>query len=199
MPRAKSATVDLKVRMKEPLRAKIEVAAKERGVSLNAETVARLEQTFQEEEALGGRQFRAMFSLFGNAAVLIEQQTGQSCFKDWNTWVAVQAAWKRLGVTFGPLPSKAWLKALLEASKATPVAFSEPPPEDAAFAGLEIVECPGPREEAGVIALRLRGALETPGRSAALVTRDSMIGTGLALAPDGARAGTPHPKKAAAQ
>ena len=34
---------------------------------------------------------------------------------------------------------------------------------------------------------------------AALVTRDSMIGTGLALAPDGARAGTPHPKKAAAQ
>ena len=49
---------------------------------------------------------------------------------------------------------------------------AEPPPEDAAFAGLEIIECPGPREEAVVIALRLRGALETPGRSAALVTRD---------------------------
>ena len=49
---------------------------------------------------------------------------------------------------------------------------AEPPPPAAALDGIEIVECPGPREEAGVIALRLRAALETPGRSAALVTRD---------------------------
>ena len=49
---------------------------------------------------------------------------------------------------------------------------AEPPPPASAFEGLEIVECPGPREEAGVIALRLRAALETPGRRAALVTRD---------------------------
>ncbi len=113
------------------VREKIEEAAKAKGRSMSQEVEHRLEQSFEGEKALGGRQFRAMFSLFGNAAVLIEQQTGKSCFEDWNTWVAVQEAWKRLGVTFGPLPSKGWLKALLEASKATPVAFSKPPPEDA--------------------------------------------------------------------
>lgn len=48
----------------------------------------------------------------------------------------------------------------------------EPPPAATAFNGIEIIDCPGPREEAGVIALRLRAALENPGRSAALVTRD---------------------------
>ncbi|SLN22223.1 double-strand break repair protein AddB [Oceanibacterium hippocampi] len=34
------------------------------------------------------------------------------------------------------------------------------------------IDCPGAREEAAVIALLLRGALETPGRTAALVTPD---------------------------
>ena len=49
---------------------------------------------------------------------------------------------------------------------------AEPPPPDAALDGLEAIACPGPREEAGAIALRLRAALEEPGQSAALVTRD---------------------------
>ena len=41
-----------------------------------------------------------------------------------------------------------------------------------ALEGLERVDCPGPMEEAGVIALRLRHVLETPGKTAALVTPD---------------------------
>lgn len=41
-----------------------------------------------------------------------------------------------------------------------------------ALDGLERIDCPGPMEEAGVIALRLRHALETPGKTAALVTPD---------------------------
>ncbi len=41
-----------------------------------------------------------------------------------------------------------------------------------ALAGVSVVACPGPQEEAGVIALALREALETPGRTAALVTPD---------------------------
>lgn len=53
--RDKTATVDLKVRMKEPLRAQIEQAAQERGVSLNAEAEARLENSFRDEERFGGR------------------------------------------------------------------------------------------------------------------------------------------------
>ena len=43
MARAKSATINLKVRMKEPLRARIERIAKQNGVSMNAEAVRRLE------------------------------------------------------------------------------------------------------------------------------------------------------------
>jgi len=41
-----------------------------------------------------------------------------------------------------------------------------------ALDGFAVVEADHPREEAGVIALALRGALETPGRTAALVTPD---------------------------
>ncbi|MFQ5783195.1 MAG: double-strand break repair protein AddB [Alphaproteobacteria bacterium] len=51
----------------------------------------------------------------------------------------------------------------------------EPPPPAAAFTGLERIDCPGPQEEAGVIALRLREALEHDGRTAALVTRDRKL------------------------
>jgi hypothetical protein len=48
MKRKKSATVGLMVRMKEPLRAKIEKAAKARGVSMNTEATSRLERSFSE-------------------------------------------------------------------------------------------------------------------------------------------------------
>ncbi len=45
----------------------------------------------------------------------------------------------------------------------------------AALRGLTWIDCPGPREEATVIALKLREALETPGRTAALVTPDRAL------------------------
>lgn len=41
--------------------------------------------------------------------------------------------------------------------------------------GLSRIDCPGRREEAGVIALLLRETLETPGRTAALVTPDRVL------------------------
>lgn len=50
MKRPKTATVNLKVRMKEPLRAKVETSAKKRGVSLNAEVVKRIELSFEAEK-----------------------------------------------------------------------------------------------------------------------------------------------------
>ena len=117
--------------MRDSVKKRLQESAANAGRSLSEENEYHLERALLEEETFGGRQFHALFGLLGNAAVLIEQQTGKSCFKDWNTWVAVREAWKHLGVSFGPLPSKGWLKALLEASKATPVAFSKPPPEDA--------------------------------------------------------------------
>ncbi len=46
---------------------------------------------------------------------------------------------------------------------------------DAAFAGLTRIDCPGPQEEASAVALCLREALQTPGRTAALVTPDRQL------------------------
>ena len=52
--RKKSATVQLKVRIKEELRARLEKAAKARDVSMNAEIGERLEKSFEYENRLGG-------------------------------------------------------------------------------------------------------------------------------------------------
>lgn len=51
----------------------------------------------------------------------------------------------------------------------------EAPFADAALAGVSRVDCPGPREEAGVIALIMRQTLETEGRTAALITPDRAL------------------------
>jgi len=45
----------------------------------------------------------------------------------------------------------------------------------AALDGLDLLDCPGPEEEARSVALILREALETPGRTAALVTPDRAL------------------------
>jgi len=50
--RKQTAIVGLKVRLREPLRKKLEVAAKKKGVSLNAELVGRLEESFLGEGLL---------------------------------------------------------------------------------------------------------------------------------------------------
>lgn len=46
--RDQAASAEIKIRMKEPLRAEIERAARRRGVSMNAEMVDRLERSFAE-------------------------------------------------------------------------------------------------------------------------------------------------------
>jgi hypothetical protein len=51
-PRDQTALVQLKIRMREPLRARLEEEASLRGVSINAEVVDRLEHTFQRNDLL---------------------------------------------------------------------------------------------------------------------------------------------------
>ena len=52
--RKKSATVQLKLRIKEELRSRLEKAAKTRDVSMNAEIWERLEKSFEFEDRFGG-------------------------------------------------------------------------------------------------------------------------------------------------
>ncbi len=57
-----------------------------------------------------------------------------------------------------------------------------PPAPEAAFAGFARIDCPDPEAEARVIALRMRAVLETPGKTAALVTRDRTLARRVAAA-----------------
>jgi hypothetical protein len=50
--REKTATAEIKIRVKEPLRARVAAAARERGVSMNAEFADRLERSFVQDEGL---------------------------------------------------------------------------------------------------------------------------------------------------
>ena len=115
--RAKSDTVQLKTRMKEPLRAKLEAAAEENGVSLNAEAVQRLERSFAEEksraaisdEAVNG--FYASFGkpetflvarLLANAIHTIEAVTGKNWMDDPEAHRQTQEACKNILDAFRP-------------------------------------------------------------------------------------------------
>ena len=52
--RSKAATVELKLRLKEPLRAAINRAAHENGMSMNTDMVRRLERSIHRDDGLGG-------------------------------------------------------------------------------------------------------------------------------------------------
>jgi hypothetical protein len=71
MRRDRRAVADVKTRLREPLRARLERAARHRGVSMNAEICDRLERSFQREEEFGGLEGRVRahltFSAFNTA------------------------------------------------------------------------------------------------------------------------------------
>jgi ATP-dependent helicase/nuclease subunit B len=95
------------------------------------------------------------------------------------------AEWPVEGVPTGELaaPPPSRRRLINEALRpaATTAAWSDlareidPQKAELALGGIERVDCPTIEEEAGVIALRLRQALETPGRRAALVTPDRQL------------------------
>jgi hypothetical protein len=65
--RSRKAVVEVGLRVREPLRAKVEKAAKARGVSMNAEMVARLERSFATEEVWGGPEMLRVAELMAGA------------------------------------------------------------------------------------------------------------------------------------
>ena len=104
--RAQSDTVQLKTRMKEPLRAKLEAAAEEKGISLNAEAVQRLERSFFDENTaqyLLGFAAHSMMALrcLGDAVAKIEGETGRTWHEDWDTRQRVKAAFESILEVFG--------------------------------------------------------------------------------------------------
>lgn len=83
--REKSDYAVISLRIKEPLRAKIERAAKESGSSMNSEITARLEVSFAEDEhsdrnmfnAFGGAEEYALFRMAAAAADTVVAREGK--------------------------------------------------------------------------------------------------------------------------
>ncbi|HEX9808162.1 MAG TPA: double-strand break repair protein AddB [Alphaproteobacteria bacterium] len=100
---------------------------------------------------------------FGLARLLARLGVGREAVRDWGAdWPGAE------GAADGAMPARARLaSAALSPRPAPPPADAE-----AALDGLAWVDCPSPAEEAAVIALMMREALETAGRTAALVTPD---------------------------
>ena len=75
--REKTDFVQLKIRLKEELRAKIEMAAHNSSVSLNGEAVQRLEQSFLDEERIfKDANMMALIQLLVGTVRMIEARTG---------------------------------------------------------------------------------------------------------------------------
>ncbi len=116
-PIKKSTTVQLKVRLKEPLRARIEKAARKQEHPMNTEIVDRLEMSFSEDEKLqlthqivmdgvyeqfGGIGTYSIMKLLTEAIRYIEDETGKSWQDDRNTYEQVETACKVILSRYGP-------------------------------------------------------------------------------------------------
>jgi len=85
------------------------------------------------------------------------------------------ALWPDPAPARSPAPRRTLLAEIMRPA-ATAEAWQEmAPPADVAFAGLAIAECETPGQEALLVALQLREALDSPGRTAALVTPDRQL------------------------
>ena len=107
MPRAKSDLVNFRARIREPVRADIEKAAKEHGISMSAEASRRLEESFRRErrtDEIIGRELARLqesysspetmvaLTLMGDAIKVIEAGRKTKWFEDDGTRATVKAA-----------------------------------------------------------------------------------------------------------
>jgi len=105
---------------------------------------------------------------YGLARLLARLKVSRADVRDWEDVAGVKKG-------EGNPPPKArmeLLSQLMRPAETTMDWAGTPVPGDDALEGLSRIECPGPREEAGVIALLLRQVLETPEKKAALITPD---------------------------
>ena len=98
--RKPTQNVQLKIRMKEPLRAALEMGAKEKGVSLNAETVSRIERSFREEatkdDDFGDKVDYERWHLLRLVADHVAQDLDGSLFNNEEAFERAMGAWRYL-------------------------------------------------------------------------------------------------------
>ncbi len=80
-------------RMKDDIKRRLQEAANSQGVSLSEEIENRVERTFLGEEAYGGKELNGLLLLMVGAVEIIQARTEKSWSSDWETSIAVRAAW----------------------------------------------------------------------------------------------------------
>lgn len=115
--RRQSDNVQIKLRLKEQLRARIEENAQIHGVSINSEIVNRLEQSLTEQEVLYGNSYtQKLLQTLAGAISIIEHKTGKRWIDDEDTFSkALLSIYAILG-QIGPV-SHEEVKALLLQNK----------------------------------------------------------------------------------
>ena len=87
-------------RLTPETRGQIKEAAAQSGRSLAQEIEIRLEQSFLDEEARdrewGGKKLHGLFRMMAGAREVIEQGRDKTCADDWETFFAVEEAWRVL-------------------------------------------------------------------------------------------------------
>ena len=116
-PRKQSAAVQLKVRLKEPLRARIEKAARKQQHPMNTEIVNRLEMSFSKEEErqlsyqlvmdgvyeqFGEKGTYYLMKLLAKAMATSEMETGKTWQNDADTCFLVEAVFNSILSRYGP-------------------------------------------------------------------------------------------------
>lgn len=127
--RPKAATVDIGLRVKEPMRARIERESKQRGISMNAAITDRLETSFTKEDMLdrifGGPELRRMATLWAAAFMQGVGSSRKKEFTDPTTTAYLGGAFTLIQSLMMGMPTER-KAALIEALKTGTLAFWEP-------------------------------------------------------------------------
>jgi hypothetical protein len=102
--RSDVATVQLKIRMRESVRASLEQAAKLNEWPLNREIASRLDESLREESRLGGPLNANIFYAMASAIGAVERQTGEDWSHDYATWRTAKALLIGLIDDIRPMP-----------------------------------------------------------------------------------------------
>jgi len=99
------------VRTTKETRKRLEDAARQSGRSIAQEAELRLEQSFNNEAGLGGREMVGLFRMMAGAAAIVEERQNRGSWStDWETFVAVREVWRNIIDHTMPVADEGWQK-----------------------------------------------------------------------------------------
>src|SRR5262245_50912099 len=111
LPKGEGKRFALGLRVTEERRRALDEAAAKSGRSISQEIELRLEQSFLDEEALGGREMLGLFRMMAGAAMMVEERLGgRSWSTDWEAFQAVREAWHKIIDGIRPDVPIGWLE-----------------------------------------------------------------------------------------